>query len=921
MLSAREIPTALPFTASISPAVPSSLFQRLWKRICSVVKKIFSSLSNFGGARDFFTAKEITFLRDDRFLTPLSSTRPQPLIDKKITIETNTPNQPLVIDEAQKNKEPIYREFDETLENLRAFVRDFAVLGIDVFYENHIVNCLESARKLAPSFPPVIKSVAKLLIEMGDKAAKPLFKKFAEQKARTIDPALQKIFNMLLKPDQNDVREKLSKLPHENFESIFLEEKNKLFNELKNTLHFDFKSSKTPIKQNIDLHYIQPVLNWLMFTDHSKPLTDLFDEMGPQKEELIDKIFERAITLLVEKKIDQYSNILERTMQRHLGEIIRQTIQKNATRIADFFSERISELIEAMPFTEMMDALIHDTLHLQIQGIIESENEYERERQSLDKVARIAQIEPKTAEALEAQILAQNHLKTVELYGGKEAFLDHVYMKKFSEQPACTQMLKQIMGQESTLISLGKDPRTVRSSSEKALYTSIADNLLDLMAPSRKKLGANGEVEETDPFVELWDLLYFPEEFYDLLKQSEELTQEFATTETTALLEKIRQPAVEIVKNIFKSTTKDLLRKKLGEIVQKAFEKISIPERLNEIYAEDVFPSINLMLIEVFAKQTLGRNIKEFAPLFLQLITSDPLDRNQHVRTIQQLLVKHAKNKFKQFNPDEFHISEKQKDQMNELAINGLTPMDWLNLTQGIVINLEKEILLSQVNHDPFNPKTTSLLEVSAILKHLFNTEPTMNNQKYGTFSTDLLFKLGKFPGEWIIGWFLGNTISSNLTEAIEPWRKSYHKYINTMTESLKKSLINPAVVKSLLIEEPSRPILLTENKLAHQINVMASLAYDIIMGFAQEKGSIETFATKKIITNTPAEINRSITRIYKRLFGNQLINQNLAILAYEKIFKSLSSASENIRMKENMKAHRLAADRQDGNGSNKMVG
>lgn len=965
----QSIPTSptppLSFTASIPQNKAKSFLQALWQKICSVVSKIFANLTNFLSVKHFFTSREITLLRDERSrFTPTSPPPSPPLADKNITVQTPSSTSPICTLEAPKhNPEPVYRTYDPTLENLREFIKDFSILGIDVIYEKHIVEHLESVQTVAPSLPPIIKSVAKLVVEMGDKAAKPLFKRFAEQKAQTIDPALQKIFTILLKPDYNIFREKLSKFltttttfpkdacptdyitplltwfsTPENqrvpFSELYANNKNidqKLALELYeksqvfwNDMHqneiatsydsfekqlcVEFKEAKIPLKENIETDYIQPILAWLLLSNHTTPLTDLFGKMDVQREELVDKIFERTISLLVEKKIDQYSHILESTMQRRLGEIIQQMMKKNAGRIADFFSERISELISSMPFTQTIDELIHNTLRLQILGIIDAENDLEVQKQLLEKATALAAVVPKNEEALEAQIRAQNHLNSVEKHGGKEAFLKHAYLEKFSQHPACSPALQQIIDQEINLILQGKDPSVARRASQKALYTTIAENLVTLMTPTRKKLGANGEVEETDPFIELWDMLYLPEEFTTLIKHSEELAQELVTPDTTALFEKIKQPAVEILKNLFKSTAKDLLKKHLVEVVQTAFEKITSPEKINEMSAEVIFPVLNSILVETFTKHELGRNLKEFAPLFHKLVTGPSDEHDKQVRTIQYALIKLAKSKFQQFKPSEFYSTE-EDDKSKGMTISELSPIDWLNLTHSVVLELEQDILRSQVDNKTFDAATTTPVEINDILKKAFSSESKANNPAFGELAMNLLFKMGKLSNEGLIGLFIKDNISRSLTAGVEPWRQSYHMLVETTTEALKRKFLDPNAVKALFSDQPVVQPAFTEQNLAHQIDVTSRLAHDIIMGVAHEKGTIVKFATKKVITSGPEEINRIITSIYKKMLGTSLINQNLAVQVFEKVFLSLAVSAESIRMGENIRAHQLAAN------------
>jgi hypothetical protein len=941
-------------------SIPRYLIRKLWEVVSSVASAIFSTFTCCCFPKEFFNSREITLLRDERSTRNPPSTLPlTPLIDRNIT--DKTPTEPLPSDEPFNHKEPKYNVFDDSLENFRSFSREFSVLGIDVLYENMVVDNLDTVQTIAPSIPPIIKSVAKLLVEMGDKASKPLFKRFSEQKAQTIDPALQKIFKTLLKPDLNLLREKLSvflneKLTDHPFEEevsaadyvnsilnwvstsedqrptldewllknkkwdpvlakqlldkaqLFWNdqidsEKRKLYLSLEELLCEEFKETKVPPKQSIDNDYIRPILAWLLLSNQSIPLNNIFGVVDAQKEELIDKVFERLISLLVEKKVDQYSNFLEKTVQRHLGDIIHQTLQKNAVRVSDFFSERASELISKMAFTETVDSLIHNTMHQQVQGVNLSEEKREEEKQFLKKATAIANIVPDNAESLDAQIRAQNHLNSVAKHGGNEAYLEHTLLEAYSKHPACNPFIKQMIEQEIQLVMQGKEAGSVRRANEKALYTNISETLLELMMPIRKRLGSNGEIEEIDPFMDLWDRLYWPNELHDLIKQYEDLTQEFATPETTALLEKIKLPAVEIIKKTFVVIAKDKLKKQLVSVVQAAFEKITDPEKVDKINAEDALPKINKNILEAFAKQELGRNLNQFAPMFYELVTADSAEQDGRRLQLQQRLIQTVTGKFEQFDPEEFYGVENEQA---ELDFKGLSDQEWSVIAHSVVDELEKNILHAKINQVDFNPKTTSLGEVSDILKKAYKSEFKDNNPNFGNLGMDILFKLGKFDNEFWISYFLKDKLSASITESVEPWRRTHKKLIETLTESLKSTFLDPAAVKELLTDTPPKPNPLREQKLAHQIDVTARLAYDLII--ASANGGVLGWGTKKFLKGNSDEINQAITKIYKKLFGNKMLNQSLIVNATEAIFKSLATAAEQVHMAENIKAHQLAA-------------
>jgi hypothetical protein len=58
------------------------------------------------------------------------------------------------------------------------------------------------------------------------------------------------------------------------------------------------------------------------------------------------------------------------------------------------------------------------------------------------------------------------------------------------------------------------------------------------------------------------------------------------------------------------------------------------------------------------------------------------------------------------------------------------------------------------------------------------------------------------------------------------------------------------------------------------------------------------------VITENSTEINHLLTKIYHKLFGNQLLNENLLVNICEEVFKSLAVSADKIKEKENFKIH-----------------
>lgn len=939
----------------------STALQKLWQKVSRAVSRFFSFFNCFNRFKNVFSKREITLLRDERRIHIPEIPKPPVLSDKKIV-----PLSPLpaVVDIHEHAAMPPYVTFDPELEDLRTFLRDFSSLSADELYKTKIAKQVESLQSVAPSLPPLIKSVAKLLVEMGDKAAKPLFQKFAQQKAQTIDPALQKIFKTLIKPDPLALREGLSvhlhlqllakplpagintddyikpilhsftmheghrkpikdmyaHLPNADLalaESLieaakkFIEEhqrieRNALCSSIDRQMTEEFKDVKPPSRQSIQRDYIHPILNWLLLSDHMVPLAELFGPGDRSKEDLIDKVVERAIAILVERKIDQYARLLEKTMQGRLGEIAQHMLRVNSSRLADFFSERLSDLISSSPFTETFDALLRDVVSKHINGVIESEKYKTENEKLIEKARHTAQIDPSKPEEEETKKRAQKHLDSVAAHGGQEAFLQHMLLEKYSQHPVCSPDVKQIIDQEILLAKQGNDPSPARKANEKAIFDGIAENLLDLITPVKKKAGSNGEVEEVDAFRELWDRLYFPEEFYDLIEHVEELSKEFVTPETTALFSSIKSPSLEIVKSIFKSSAKELLRKHLVQIVQTAFKKVIDPKSLNEINAMTTLPAINAQLIRVFMRQEMGDKLDDFAPLFHKLVTNNPDLHEANVADIHAVLVKLVKEKFHHFDPKSFFTSETHDEKMGRQNYSELVSEDWVRITKPIIVAFEKEILQAKINGIPFDPQRATTREISDIIKKCYQESSKDNNPLFGEAVMDLLFRVGDLPYETLISFFIKETISTTITGTTKEMRKSHHYLVDTLAESLKETWLNPKRIEDLYSDKPTPEPAFTQQKLAHQIGVTSALVHDLLKRQADRSGMVTRYAIQKVITDKPDEINRQISTIYRKVLGNQIMNENLVVRICDQLFHSLSFAAEKIRLRDNMRIHKI---------------
>ena len=549
---------------------------------------------------------------------------------------------------------------------------------------------------------------------------------------------------------------------------------------------------------------------------------------------------------------------------------------------------------------------MHNVLALQIQGYLSAESALEKHRAVLEKAKLAAQILPRNSEEIETKIRAQNHLNSVAQYGGEKPYFERVLIEEFSEHEACSPTMQQIIREQISLTLQGKDPGLVKQARQKAIFTGLAENMLALMLPVRKKIGANGDVEEVEPFMQLWEKLYLPKEFHELIKHVEELVSEFITPETATLFASIKQPALNIIQNMIKSAGQDMLKKQLVQVVQKAFEKLTLPANLDELNANVTLPAINAQLIKTLIAQQLSPNAKAAAPLFHALLVEQAPRRETNIKAIQELLIKLTKENFNHFTGKNFYV----KEENSQLSYRDLTDSDWQKLTLPLIKQTERQLLDTFLANG--KPLDTALITVEKIYEQLSKrpaATDTSNDPVFGQMFMDLMFKIGNWPYEGLIGFFAKDKISSQLTEETRELRASHAIFISSLTATLKETFLNRQAVEEMFLSNPSlKPSQYTPQKLTHQMAVLSRLAHDLIFYFAGQQGLLSKFAVKQVVTDNPKAIDALIKTIYQKVFGNQTLNENLVIRVCEEIFRSMSESAVALHNIENFRIHHALA-------------
>jgi len=955
-------------SARLAPLpMPQSKSRRLINKIAQIANAIFRFLTypfralyNLCGGKRIFTTRESQRLRTEHINLP---PRPE-LKDRNIT-----PPTAIIPEEspAQNKTVIVCPIYDDELEGLREFARDFSVLIGNGLYDKNLKQRLESLQESAPSLT-TIKSAAKLLVEVGDKAGKPIFQQCSAQKRQVIGPYLKKIFEMLLKEDQQSLTDRLNaelrvrvnafessdhidpddyinpilkwipksgvaQQPLENYyrpgrglkpeligelRTTALEFWNKeiendrvnLFKEMQSKINEEIRNPKTPPEQEFDKHYVQPTLKWLLRTDHSTPLTQTFELLGQHSEDLIDLVFEKAITILLEKKIDQYAKLMKKTMEERLGSIVQETIRNNAILLTNFVSSRFSALTATMDFPKTFDAILHDVIAPHVEACINIEKNMAFEKELLDKARKSAQINPRNSQEEITKSRAEQHLASVQRYPSDQVFFEHVYLEELNNQPLLLdQRMKQYVEQKLALPGQANDNSPSLQAMQKAIFTGIAEDMIALMLPVEKRISENGEIIEVDAFQQMWERLYFPPELLQLVKHAEELGSEFITPETAALFSKVKQPVLDIFQSMFRTAAQDLIKKQLIKVIQTGFEKVTLQAQLHELVAESVLPAINSQLISIFVAQQVGGHQSDTAPLFHSLLTQDASQRGTNTRALQGLLVNLAKANFKHFTGQKFYANESYNNGSSQLTYRDFSPEDWEKISFNVVSKFEKK-LKSQLKSDDMEVDTTtlSLEDVNKALGQLFKTDKKENDRVFGDLTMDLIFKLGGWSGEGLIGWFIKDNLSEELTANTREMRASHHFLIENIAEALKDNFLNEERVQQLLSDLPPKQPALTARKLAHQMETTSQIAHDMLMHFTGQQGWTVKFATRKIVTDKPKAIEDLVTGIYQKLFNHNEFNQNMILRMYNVVYASMAEASEALRNRENMMIHQKLA-------------
>lgn len=929
------------------------LIVRLSQKIYDSVINIFHFFKRELGINKLLGQHEIKFLRND-----MNPTQLDPALKNRITHPAQISPSPFIPSSQMENpssaqSQSLYERYDDSLEAARELTRKTAKKIYQELHAQKIKPALEKVEQSANTIPPIIKSFAELLIEMGDKAAKPLFQKLTAEKMSAIDPALKKALGVLMRVEKNkNLKAQLILYLKKEIKSVVLPSTHSpqqyirpivawMFNgenktiadfhahdhhlddlilhelqlkaknfcdrlkmqtltftreNIQNKIAQDLKGIQPPFRKSLNNDYITPILDWIFDTDHSEALASKFSPLIAYDEDLIDQVFEASISGLIEWKIDYYVNILEDTMQSRLNEIVQRTMEINLTNICNFISGRLSDLIQNMPYTQTYERIIKDVLSKHVDAYLKAVQSKEEQKKTLDRVQQVVAIEAKNEQELKLKEMANLHLDSVEKQGGKKHFLENMFLEEFSKQDGCNPNIKQMISQRLTSILQGKSGEAAVKVIENSVAATLAEELISLILPPQNRSLQNGLIiEERDALVVLWERLYLPPEFHTLVTHIGQLAEEFISSDTIELFSNVKQPFMELQEKAAVAVGQTLLKKHLTAFIQNILETLTAPEKLDKLNAEILFPAINEQLLVVFAENEIDTNLKMLLPKLHAFFHANPEEKQKALRSLSEEIARLLSGDFHQLNRKNFFISFVKEEGKTVAKFSDLTDKALIEIIENAMINLEEE-LKRELGEVPQNSK-----KLASALSHHFKNNCTKSDPIYGDLVLKVLGKIGGLNVAWGLEGISKKIISRALTNAMQKISSSHHYLVDKVVSIADKKIFGPPKCEECTYNDEPVPEE-TAKKLAHQQNTMTSMIYDLSMHIAQSKaGSLGKMGVTWMLKNDNQRINWIITNIYQ-LCQNKLLNKSVLLQCASEVFKSFATSAQTIRNRDNLK-------------------
>lgn len=864
-----------------------SRFIEIVKLVWAVVKLAFKSLGSLFSKKKSpldLTQKEIEMIKNSNPAPPptrpSASTRPvstsSPLSSSLSTSLSAMPpidgtsltslvqnvqrKEPLPLPEIT---DPVMREFHEV--TLKA-----ASVIIDAVFEEKVEPHLKHAKEGINTASDALKFGAELAIKIGDKAAKPLFDKLNKLKQKTRPELIHSLNWLMRELNQATFKQEL-------------------------TGKLDVKEFNIPSERDIN---VNACIQWLFQSDHKQSIND-FCAAKKLDGKKIDIVFQTALLLMIEKKIEKFSNVCQVRFNDKLPGIIRQSMQENSQRITDILLHRMIELLQNASqtkikgnqtlYNQMYDDLLEITVK-QTKALIAVEKAKEGYSKTYAQANDALYQMPKNENQKESKRSLEDWLKR------HEAALQKVAEEKYAKLDEGEKDNKKSLCHPDTkkLIENPALSPKEREAIQEALFKDVAEQIISLLLPQQKIELPDGTIHKVNGLVFLLNQIELPAEVRAMIQEAMSISKEILTPETQTVIKEFYETFMNIaysrIEKILLKQIKFGTKQAIMYAFREVFDKFVIRARIDGLMAEDILPAVQKQIVKAMARHVISADIKGFAGLFTEL-TAFKLEQGAERDTVLKKIMKKTGNKSsdncQQYNEEFKKISDEQYEK----------------LVMPLILSIEGAVRFLQAKEG------TTPAVVEKALEGFFATIYREDIPMHGDFVVDLMLDVGKIHSSLkdvnlgilsmdlsgLINNFrssITKTLSKEMTAVAHPYRQSPRELVSDVTKEIKDYL-NPAKIKTLLFKKkkPLDPKDLDAH-LQREISNVAKIAYDLIMQKVSND-TINKFAVTQVLTADSKHLANVIMRIYRTVLQSRLMTQNALVRYQECVVQAMAQSAE----------------------------
>lgn len=853
-------------------------FLHVIKKICSAIHWIFKKIGEiFKRKKSTLSSDDLQWIKNARRLgSPqrVSPRDPAPNLSRKqpcqIPSSVITPSQITKLPEIEN---PVMRDFHDEMLSL-------CKTTINAVYDCKKEPVLEFLNSGLDDASTYLKLGANFAIPLLDKAA-PLLDYFKEYE-----------FTQQL---EADYRTALCWLKKEGIPA-----------ELSNTL-FD----KTSVKNEI----IAPFIEWLE-SDLRLSLADFYTDKGidvNENKEDIDKILEKTLSILVERKINRCVNLCHERLKGDLPEIVQKMVVDNGKKISSILIRRLFNLLEELHqkpsddkpslYSHLFDQIL-GTLDDHIQTAVNVKSERKLAPRKIKKSLKDNQ-DPDESRRAEEMGIDEYIKKNTEVLA----------TKKYCESKVCHPLIAEI----------NSNPNMTRENAFNTHFNQHAKEILPLLLPKYKIELQDGSFEEIDGLIYLTNQIEIPNEIQEIIRDVKQIAEEVITPETKNSIKKAFDDVWDFAYHYIEAFILKEARKHIREGIEKAFltmiQDVFTKDGIRNLSAQFFFPAIQSIILNQRAHTYIEKDLAHYAEKFPGLIQitekvknskelpeeeSEKLEKekDQKLKEIAEELLKKAKEDSREYNKEMEKMPIEEYQQTIELQIEQIMDQIWAYLHK-------KE------GEDAPIEKITPEFVKEAFETCIFHEGQSVKGvDSYGRIINNLLFNLGGLKGKM---WFslIQVELNKGITSGTKDMRESSHSLLRILTKGLQRSKPTPEQINTLFFgkkEEKQNP----QDILPKEIAKTAKLTHDYIMQTIDEKiryrdeepqalhkkignlfAKTGNQAVKKIardcLGQDAQKLTEVISDVFDKVLGKDHMTQNLFLQMNHFLLEAFRKASEKL--------------------------